>query len=49
MAALFFVGEKAATKLLEVGVDKLLGIEVQVTTVENWGETLVLAVFTGGV
>lgn len=45
---LFWVGKTAASKLFDVGLKLALGVEVRGTTVENWGQTLVLAIFTGG-
>lgn len=43
-----YVGKAAVSKLVEVGLKKAMGIEVQGATVGDWAETLALAVFTGG-
>ena len=43
-----YVGKAAVSKLVEVGMKKAMGIQVQGSTVGDWAETLALAVFTGG-
>ena len=48
MEALIWVGGKAAGKALDVIKDKILGIEYQDISVEDWGKTAALAIFAGG-
>jgi hypothetical protein len=48
MSILMWVGKTAVSKLFDVGLKKVLGVDVRGTTLENWGETMVLAIFTGG-
>ncbi|MEN3330745.1 MAG: hypothetical protein V7641_110 [Blastocatellia bacterium] len=45
MTILFFVGKKAAAKLLDVGIEKALGVEIQGITVEAYATQAVLAIF----
>src|SRR5215212_6324890 len=47
MEALIWVGGKAAGKVLDVIKDKVLGIEYQDVTVEDWAKTAALAIFAG--
>jgi hypothetical protein len=44
---ILFLGKKAAAKLIDVGIEKALGIEVQGSTVGAWGEQMALAIFLG--
>jgi hypothetical protein len=48
MEALIWVGGKAAGKALDVIKDKVLGIEYQDISVEDWAKTAALAIFAGG-
>jgi hypothetical protein len=48
MEALIWVGGKAAGAALDAVKDKILGIEYQDITVEDWGKTAALAIFAGG-
>lgn len=48
MEALIWVGGKAAEKAFDVIKDKVLGIEYQDITVEDWAKTAALAIFAGG-
>lgn len=48
MEALIWVGGKAAGKALDVIKDKVLGIEYQQISVEDWAKTAALAIFAGG-
>jgi len=47
MEALIWVGGKAAEKAFDVIKDKVLGIEYQDITVEDWAKTAALAIFAG--
>lgn len=42
-----YIGKAAVSKLVEVGISKAMGIEVQGSTVGAWAEQLALAVFLG--
>lgn len=48
MEAFIWVGGKAAEKAFDVIKDKVLGIEYQDITVEDWAKTAALAIFAGG-
>src|SRR2546423_186123 len=48
MTIILYIGKAAASKLVEAAFKKAMGIAVQGSTVGDWAETLVLAVFTGG-
>ena len=45
MEGLITVGKKAGGKLLEVGLEKLLGIKIEGITLEAYGKQAVLAIF----
>lgn len=47
MEGLIWVGGKAAGKALDVIKDKILGIEYQQISVEDWAKTAALAIFAG--
>jgi len=47
MTIVLFIGKAAVTKLVEAGLKKAMGIEMNGSTVGAWGEQLALAVFTG--
>jgi len=47
MEALIWVGGKAAGKVFDVIKDKVLGIEYQQVSVEDWAKTAALAIFAG--
>lgn len=48
MTIVLFIGKAAVTKIIDAGVKKVMGIEMNGSTAGDWGETLVLAIFTGG-
>src|ERR1044071_7494782 len=46
MTIVLYIGKAAVSKLVEAGLKKAMGIEMNGSTVGAWGEQLALAIFT---
>jgi hypothetical protein len=47
MTIVIYLGKAAVSKLIDVGIEKALGVQVQGATVGAWGEQMALAIFLG--
>src|SRR5438128_2084766 len=47
MTIVIYLGKAAVSKLIDVGIEKALGVQVQGSTVGAWGEQMALAIFLG--